>query len=432
MKRAGQKIIERRKKDMMNRKIKSYGILWVVLILVLFMGIVATRDGQAASPAAKHLKIGIILPLTGYMSGIGEGWRYGFELFFDKLNKEGGLKVGAERYLVDLRIQDAFNADTAASATNKLVYDDNVKFIIGGLGSDVVIRTIYKTTSSAGVLHCIVWAINPGGVCDPAMDRPLLVRLATGPGGNFRGLYSYFLEKYPKVKKVIYIKSEAPVTFAGYLESVMKEKGIEFFNLKINPSAPDYSPYWTSALQYKPDAVHIVNAAYTSGMIKAGRELGFKGPIISDSPEGPDVMLRIAGSVNCTDIISGGVDVNSPNVPKAMKEVRDRWIAAHPHKTFISDSLWAWDEAWALAQAIERAKSIDPQVVLKAFETMTEPGSIQTLFGPAYMGGSKVDGIGVNRVLFKPYALSHIMKGESNLVKFLPPDYTGFVREKYW
>jgi branched-chain amino acid transport system substrate-binding protein len=418
----------------MNRKFNAYSILLVVLIVFLFTAIVPVRDGQAANPvAAKHLKIGIVLPLSGYLSGVGQGWRYGYELFFDKLNnEEGGLKVGEERYLVDLSLQDGWNADTAATATNKLVYDEKVKFIIGGLGSDVAIKTIYKIASGEGVLHGITWAISPGGVCDPAPDRPLLVRLATGPAGNYRGLYSYLLDNYPNVKKVVYIITEMPTTFVPYLLSVIKENGIEPIHQNILGGAPDYTPYCTSAMQHKPDAVHLVNMGYSSGVIKVLRELGFKGPIISDSPEDPAIMLRIAGPMNCTDIISGGVSTDGLNAPKVMEEVRDRWIAAYPGKPFISDALMAWDEAWALAQAIEKAKSTDPRIVLKAFETMTEPGSIQTLYGPAHMGGSEIDGIGVNRVLFKPYPISYLRNGQSKLIKFIPPDYAGFIRKKYW
>jgi hypothetical protein len=68
---------------------------------------------------------------------------------------------------------------------------------------------------------------------------------------------------------------------------------------------------------------------------------------------------------------------------------------------------------------MEKAQSIDPEKVLATLETMTEPGVIQSTFGPAYMGGKKH--FGVNRVLVRPIPVAHIMDGKTKTMNLVLP-----------
>jgi hypothetical protein len=67
---------------------------------------------------------------------------------------------------------------------------------------------------------------------------------------------------------------------------------------------------------------------------------------------------------------------------------------------------------------MEKAQSVDPEQVLATLDTMTAPGSLQTCFGPAHMGG--LESFGVNRVLVRPIPISHIMNGKIEFVGFMP------------
>jgi ABC-type branched-subunit amino acid transport system substrate-binding protein len=104
------------------------------------------------------------------------------------------------------------------------------------------------------------------------------------------------------------------------------------------------------------------------------------------------------------------MDLSNPT--PAMKEVIDRWQAKYK-EPFVSDTILAWDESWMLVQAMRKAGSVDPAKVVAAFDLMTEPGSLQTVFGPARMGGAQR--FGVNRVLVRPIPISTIMKGKIGL-----------------
>jgi ABC-type branched-subunit amino acid transport system substrate-binding protein len=102
-----------------------------------------------------------------------------------------------------------------------------------------------------------------------------------------------------------------------------------------------------------------------------------------------------------------------------MKKVKATWEAKYPKESWIDDPLMAWDEVWALAQGIEKAKSLKPEAVLNALEGMSKPGSIKTTFGPGSMGGLKT--LGVNRMLVRPFPITVIKGGEMRMVKWVTP-----------
>ena len=48
-------------------------------------------------------------------------------------------------------------------------------------------------------------------------------------------------------------------------------------------------------------------------------------------------------------------------------------------------------------------------IIVKTYEGLTKKGDIQTLWGPAYVGGKKT--AGVNRVICEPYWIDSCMNG---------------------
>ncbi len=93
----------------------------------------ATLAGGAAVQAEdKTLAIGLLGPLSGGAASYGVELLRGAELRVEEINKVGGLKVGTDVYRIKLVPYDhkAQAADTA-TATNKLIFQDKVKYIIG-------------------------------------------------------------------------------------------------------------------------------------------------------------------------------------------------------------------------------------------------------------------------------------------------------------
>jgi hypothetical protein len=67
--------------------------------------------------------------------------------------------------------------------------------------------------------------------------------------------------------------------------------------------------------------------------------------------------------------------------------------------------------------APEKAKSLDPETIVKTCEGLTQPGYLQTTLGPAYILGVKT--LCVNRVTCAPYAISRATNGRLTNVKYI-------------
>jgi hypothetical protein len=100
------------------------------------------------------------------------------------------------------------------------------------------------------------------------------------------------------------------------------------------------------------------------------------------------------------------------SLPKVFQEVNAEYLKKYPPKDLISDVfLVGYNGLWVLLQTMEKAKSVDPETVLKTYEGLTKKGDLQTLWGPAFVGGKKT--LGVNRTLCYPYTIDTCMKGVS-------------------
>lgn len=412
-----------------NRKIDILGgvhlkgkKLAAVIIPILVVLILAVTPFLSACPKTtqptetQHLKVGVIMPLTGVISTVAQGWVRGFELYFDKLNAEGGVNIGGTQYLVDLIAEDSkLNPEAAVTAARKLIQQDKTNFIFGAI-IDPEAEAISGVTAPAGVLHLITWVTLSGGSSDVSPDKPLAVRPMISSDSSIPLLIDYIAEAYPDAKTMAVTYSEmAWEPVIEYAEGLAAEHGIELLSSEYySLGITDFVPVYTKVLASEPDIVFAMQSAQPFVQVKAARQLGFKGPFVSSSPVGPELFLGIAGAEDSKNVVCAGWFPGNPPTDN-LKEILAGWKSNYGEAPFVSDSAFSWDAAWILVQALQKSGSIEPEKVVAAFDTMTAPGSLQTSFGPAQMGGE--ERFGVNRVLIRPIPITHIM--DSGEVKFV-------------
>src|SRR3979411_1052617 len=106
--------------------------LAILIVLTFALAVVGTGPAPAAE---KTLAIGLLGPLSGGAASYGVELQRGAEMRADEINKAGGLKVGGDVYKIKLVAYDhKAQAADAATAANKLVFQDKVKYIIGKAG----------------------------------------------------------------------------------------------------------------------------------------------------------------------------------------------------------------------------------------------------------------------------------------------------------
>jgi branched-chain amino acid transport system substrate-binding protein len=394
------------------------------LLIVLVITALAVLPVYASVQAAqKTLTIGGVAMLSGPASQGGIACKQGWEMVVDKYNKAGGLKIGGDTYKINLIVEDdAMSPDQAATAATKLIKKDGAKFIVGPL-IDALKTVIYPITSKNGALMVIADSINASGAlpfdnnADVSPKKPLLIRTAYGYSEFTPLLLDYLKEKYPKVKKVAVcgVVEKSLEMIYDDCKGQFEKKGYQRVGTleQFAPDVQDFGPVMSRVLSAKPDAVYMpISTPITFGMcVKAAREQGFKGPMFCATHQDIAFQAMLAGKGNDSDIFGMGVTLaDEAGLPPLMKEAKAEYLKKYPPKDLITDVfLVGYNGLWVLFQAMEKAQSVDPEKVLKAYEGLTKKGDLQTLWGPAYTCGKK--SLGVNRTLCYPITIDRVVNG---------------------
>jgi branched-chain amino acid transport system substrate-binding protein len=396
---------------MEQKRMRWKGMLLAVLSAAFILGYCG-----ATQAAAKTLRVGMIMPLSGPISIVGVGLTRSVELYFDKVNEQGGLNLAGETYKLELIAEDSkLDPTVAATAAKKLVYKDGARYVFGAI-SPPVAAAIYQVCSRAKALHVITWIDAPGVPGDIGSKKPYAVRLVPTSDANWEMNYDFLRANYPEARKLFIVVPDVglPIDKARKLA---EQKGLTVLGHEVwQLGIEDFLPYYTKALAAKPDVIQAMNSAQAGFQLRTARQLGFKGVFISDSPLAPGIIKAITGPEGSHDVITNGMDFS--RATPGMRESMDRW-AKKFKEPYFEDAPLTWSEAEVFVQALKKANSVEPEKIMAAFDAMTAPGSFETCWGAGHMGGSR--DFGVNRVLVRPVPITRLMNGEIEFVGFKMP-----------
>jgi branched-chain amino acid transport system substrate-binding protein len=383
-------------------------LLSVFILIPVFSG---TSQG-----ADKTLNVGVIMPLSGPISIVGVGLTRAIELYFDKVNAEGGLTLGQDVYKLKLIAEDDKTDPTsAATAAKKLVHKDGARFVFGTIGTAEA-AAIYQVCEPAKALHLITWLNAPLVPGDVSAKKPYAVRLSPSSDAAWEMDYEYIRKNYPEAKRLFMIAPDQSLPM-DRAKKVAKDYGFEVLGFELwQRGTTDFLPYYTKIMATNPDVIQAMCSAQSGYQLKAARQLGFKGHFISDAPTAPDLIMKVAGTEASYNVLCNGMDLTKAT--PGMKECMDLWAKKYK-EPFFSDSIVTWAQAEAFVQTLKKANSADPAKVIAAFDKMTAPGSIQTSYGAAQMGGLKR--FGANRVLTRPLPMSRVQDGKIEFLGFQTP-----------
>jgi branched-chain amino acid transport system substrate-binding protein len=386
-----------------------------------------TTETTTPPPEVKTLKIGFTAPLSGPPSAAGIAYKQGWELAIDKINEEGGLEIGGSIYMVNSLVEDdKATTEGGTTAATKLVLQEGVKFVMGNI-ADFMVPSVYKATSEGGALYfttlCDTSAASPSSFADVGSDKPLLIRMCNACNEMVPSLIRYLVEDYPNVKTLGVIALPFPEwdTWNLELEAALEPYGISVSSdfERFPADCVDFTPYMTRLLETEPDAILFSSSpSQFSLIVKAARDLGFEGPLMI--PLQVDPTWALGAVPNVSDVFTTGLSLDDPRLPDSIKEVIRLGRAEYGSRDFVADSIWAYDQAMLLAQLLEKAQSLDPQTVQSTFESLTTPGSLQSVFGEAYVGG--LETAGVNRILVKPFPVTRMVNGTPELLGMFTSD----------
>ena len=380
---------------------RSFAVL-VVLALAVVIG------GIAVAPAAeKTLTIGLLGPLSGGAASYGVELQRGAEIRTDEINKAGGLKVGGDVYKIKLVAYDhKAQAADAATATNKLVFQDKVKYIIGNAVGATCNAAQTITEPNKVLFTFVCW-----GTANLAPEKPYSFRSMLSQWELTEPFYRWVKENHPKIRKVAVV---SPNDTSGKDTNTAVVKALKTLGFEVaadeyyERGTKDFYPVITKILAQKPDMIDVAAApAGEAGLIlKQAMELGFRGAKGWTAGTNPFTIIGVAGAEAAEGVWSpANINVKSDHVNSAVRkfgETYEKRYGEVPGVIAVANYA-AFD---VFTQAMQRAGSVETDKVL---EVLTKE-RFETLWGPLVIGGKET--YGIDRQFLYPLVISEVRAGK--------------------
>jgi branched-chain amino acid transport system substrate-binding protein len=327
----------------------------------------APAKQAAKAPAAKEsIKLGAIYDFAGPCYMYSESAMNGIRIAINEINAKGGI-LGRK---LDLFVRDTeMKVDVAVRELKDLILREKVNFLTGPCSSGVALA-LQVVHSEYKILRITNTANTEGQTVDKF--TPYIAQVV--PNTYMEGIATtrYMNKKYPAAKKFCTIAPDyeygrrEEAAFAEEIKRLVPDAEI-LYEAWPKPGEKDFTAFITAIMGKKPDAVH--SSLFGGDLVaftKQAAPYGFfqKIPFVAlfdlpvlaalgeDAPEGTMGFGR-------------GCFFMDPN-PKMMEFVEKYKKArgAYPESWAVQ----AYDTVYLLKAAIEKAKTIETEAVIKAVE----------------------------------------------------------------
>ena len=290
---------------------------------LFLVGFVLLTFGVTTSQAAnKVLKIGHI----GVMSGPAASWglinKYSALAGAEIINEDGGFEIGGEKYDIEIVSLDTKQDPRVAIAgAERLVYQEGIKYIIGPNVDDTT-RAVLPVLEKAGAFNiCYGW------------HRELFTAPSKNTAlGMIAGYQSApVIYKYLKEQRGVKSLACVPRNDASGLNSrdscvaAADQLGIKITSSDstYEPNTSDFFPIMGRIIGQNPDLIVLSGVAPADAplLIRAARELGYKGLMSTETAMDANIITEIAG-----EMANGYVSVGGASAPELRTDEMKRFI----------------------------------------------------------------------------------------------------------
>ncbi len=255
-------------------------ILLVGLLVLLVFGCVQE------APSEERFKVGVLAPLTGDYSVLGNRIKNGMELArMDILAKESSSPI-------ELIIEDACVAQEAVTATQKLLESDQVN-LIGGSFCLVGLVPVIPLAEEKKVITFNT-AANPDSVLNRSyqFSTNIAIQFDAQAMANFA-----FSDLNGKTAAVVHYNTPLGNDYAKHFKSEFERLGGSVSSSHMTElKATDFRAELTKIKSEDPDVVLIIQLSNSLGLfLKQYRELDLRGKIISHSEAEDPNVIKTAG-----------------------------------------------------------------------------------------------------------------------------------------
>jgi branched-chain amino acid transport system substrate-binding protein len=321
--------------------------------------------------AQEPIRIGQIIPFTGFLGAIGEYGKQGATLAVEELNEKGGV-MGRK---LELITEDEANPGVAVQKARKLIEKDHVVAIEGTVSSASCLAV------GDEVQRAKVLLVNAGSNSDEIRSKRCHRYVFSTEGCNtqYVNAIGNWLIKERKVNRWYFLTSD--YAFGHDLLRVARgllsaNKGSEVGSDLVPTGTTDFSQYITKMKAAKPDLVfHNLAGADVTNFLKqyaeAGMTIEVAGGVIDSAYAWP-----VGESLRGHFPIIWWHELKTPaSIAWAARYVK-RW-GRPPDNQAYGDYV----AVHAIAQAIDKAKSTDSTKLVQALEGHTLTSAMDGLKG---------------------------------------------------
>ena len=230
--------------------------------------------------ASQIIKVGFLAPLSGNVSAWGEPGLNGCLIWADWINSLGGIKIGRERFKVEIVAYDnEYDPDKALLGLRKLISEDNVQFIMM-LGGDTLVPAVQEVINRRKML---VSTLLPS---DLSPNTPYIIApCEVHPIYNVTAV-EWLKETYPELKTVAMCAQNDAlgVPSVATYRAAFEAAEIDVVNEIFFPvTTDDFKPIIDEMLAKDPDILCWDTAyePFVHALTKEAYHQGFQGQILS-------------------------------------------------------------------------------------------------------------------------------------------------------
>ena len=339
------------------------------------------RPAASDADAEKIIYLGAAVSETGRFSREGKDTRQGYLVWLDWVNNEyGGIKVGDERYKVEIVMyDDEGDPDTAARLVEKLINQDRVDFLLGPYSS-------FLTQSASAIAEKYGKIMIEGnGSAETLFERGFqnLFAVLTPAVDYTRTALQLLADQGAKTVVIAYEDTAFPTSVADGAQSWAAEYGLEVLGVETYPvNVADVSGIMSKFKELEPD-IFVGGGHFNDAIlfIRAAKELDFnpKAMVITVGPSNPKLIEEVGADAEY---------VIGPTQWEASMSYADDYFGTAAEYAARYEKMWgepptyqaAESTATALALhiAIEQAASLDTDAVRTALRSL----DVVTFYGP--------------------------------------------------
>jgi branched-chain amino acid transport system substrate-binding protein len=340
--------------------------------LIPLVGAIAFAIAGVAHAQEQTVKIGHVGPITGPNAHLGKDNENGARMAIEELNAKG-LTIGGKKIKFELQAEDdASDPKQANAAATKLV-DAKVAAVIGHLNSGTTIPAS-KIYSEAGIPQISPSATNPK-YTQQGFKTAFRVVANDAQLGSVLGKYAAVTLKG---KNIAVIDDRT-----AYGQGVAEEfsKGAKASGAKIvatqytTDKSTDFNAILTSIKSKKPDIVFFGGMDAVGGpMLRQMKQLGLDSKFMGGDGVCTGSLASLAGDGLRDDQV---VCAEAGGVSEAGKKGMDDFRAAYKKRFGIDvvyNAAYAYDATMTVADAMQKAKSVDPKKYLPELAKISHPG----------------------------------------------------------